>query len=93
MKVHFERSGGFAGRKVSADFDEPADSELGRLVQESRFFETRTSGAHTGRGADRFQYTVAISDGGKDHTVRVADGEIPEGLQPLIEYLVKASRP
>jgi hypothetical protein len=91
MEVHFERSGGFAGRKISATIREPIAEELRRLIEAARFFELPRRGTTPARGADRFQYVVTVSDGPKKHEVTVSDATIPESLQPLIDYLSKAA--
>jgi hypothetical protein len=80
MEVHFERSGGFAGRTISATIREPIAEELKRLIDAARFFELPQRGTTRVRGADRFQYAITVSE-----------GTIPESLQPLIDYLSKAA--
>jgi hypothetical protein len=91
MEVHFERSGGFAGRKISATIREPIAEELKRLIDAARFFELPQRGTTRVRGADRFQYAITVSDGPKKHEITVSEGTIPESLQPLIDYLSKAA--
>lgn len=91
MRVHFERSGGFAGRKLSTSIDEPVPTELRNALEGARFFDLPSRGTGPARGADRMQYSITVTDGGKSHTVTVSDGAVPEPLQPVIDYLSKAA--
>ena len=87
MDIHFTRSGGFAGRTTTARFEEPLPEGLKRLVEAARFFELPGHIGTSPRGADRYRYTVTVSEGPRAHTVIMSDGAIPEALQPLIDYL------
>lgn len=96
MRIDFERSGGFAGMHLRATLDtdeltaEEAQ-ELRRLVEEAGFFglPARTPPAE---GADRFAYTITVSEAGRTHTVETSDGSVPDQLQPLLVRLNRAVR-
>ena len=51
-----------------------------------------SAGAPPSTGADRYQYTITISEGGRGRTLRFSDGGIPEEAEPLIDYLTQAMR-
>ena len=96
MRINFERSGGFAGMRITTTVDTqslPADqaSELNQLVASSGFFNLPATIPSTG-GADQYTYTVTISDQGRQHTVVVKDGSIPPALQPLLQRLTGLAR-
>jgi hypothetical protein len=96
-KVSMVREGGFAGVARSTEVDVaalPPDEagRLTRLVEAARFFELPAVVPTPRQGADRFVYRVTVEGDGRRHSVRVADGAVPEALQPLIDYLM-AARP
>jgi len=53
---------------------------------------TSVTGSGRSSGADRFQYTISITEAGRTRTVRLSEGNIPEPAQALVEYLVDAAR-
>jgi hypothetical protein len=91
MTVHFKRSGGILGRTISATLSEPLPDDVRRHVEAARFFDLPKGSSDSRRGADRFQYAITVSEGGREHTVVVTDGNIPESLQPLIDDLTRAA--
>ena len=89
--IHFKRSGGVLGQKITASFDldeMPGDAaqRLHNLINATRFFATPVSGV-AGAAPDEFEYTVRIEAGQSMHTVRATDSQMPESLRPLIEEL------
>lgn len=97
MKIHFERSGGFAGMLIQTELEttelSPQEAkEVESLVSESRFFQlpSRMSGK-TG-GADRFTYLIEIESEGKQHAVEVGESAVPEQLRPLVQRLEMLAR-
>ena len=91
MQIVFERTGGIMGRKVtlSLDLDEmPADQSatLRRLVDESDFFDLTGSPKTTSR-LDEYNYTITITTGTIQHTIRTSDSSAPETLRPLLSEL------
>src|SRR5882724_4321793 len=97
MRVHFERSGGFAGLSLGSDFDSTNLSpdqtgELARLVKESCFFEQPGVMNATQSGADRFHYTVTVDTGEQKHSIEFDEASAPECLRPLVKWLTAAQR-
>ena len=65
MKIHFEKSGGFAGLRLSHDLDRADLSpeergELDRLVERAQFFDLPAEVRALNPGADRFQYRLTM---------------------------------
>jgi hypothetical protein len=91
MRVHFVRTGGFAGLQVEANInsdDLPAD-EASALMQdiENADFFTLPANMTTRGEVDRFQYEITVEEVGKKHTVEVGESVLPESLRPLIRRL------
>ncbi len=98
MKIHFERTGGFSGLRLSreidsADLSPAAASRLARLLRESRFFELPEAGSDTLTGPDRFYYRLTIQSEEKARTFEVAESAVPSELRPLLEMLTTLCRP
>jgi hypothetical protein len=92
MRVHFERSGGFAGLYVSgtvdsADLPPEEESELNRLVKAANFFELPEVIRGVNPGVDRFQYKLTVEDGTKKYSVEFDEAATPETLLPLLTWL------
>jgi hypothetical protein len=101
MRVQFQVSGGvgyFPGRAAPRmiDVDTLSDAEkdaLKGLVEESAFF-TLPQRLPAPRGAaDHQTYQITIEDGGRRHTVAVADPVSSPALQKLIDKLKSLTRP
>jgi hypothetical protein len=60
---------------------------LERLVESSDFFALPARMPSAARGADRFQYVMAVESAGKRHTVQTADETAPAALKALIASL------
>jgi hypothetical protein len=96
MKIAFERTGGFMGRKVSLslELDElPADQSatLKWLVEESDFFNLDDSPLKK-HPSDQFLYTITVDNGITQHTVHTSDSSAPEALRPLLHDLMARTR-
>ncbi len=97
MRIRFERTGGFAGMRLTATIDtealplERAD-ELRRLVDAASFFDLPTTIRSSAPGADQFQYQLTIEVEGRRHTVEVSEAAAPEALQPLLRQLTILAR-
>ncbi len=96
MRIDYERSGGFAGMRITTTVDTqslPADQgkEMAQLVASSGFFNIPSTPPPAG-GADMYTYKVTVTDGGQTHTVTVKDGSIPPALQPLLQRLTAMAR-
>ena len=100
MKVQFQVSGGvgyFPGRAAPRTIDVDALPDVDKdalkaLIQESAFF-TLPQRLPAARGAADYQtYQITVEDGGRRHTVAVADPVSNPALQKLIEKLRSLAR-
>jgi 2-polyprenyl-6-methoxyphenol hydroxylase-like FAD-dependent oxidoreductase len=90
----FERSGGFAGARLTLEADAAslrADvvKELDELVEAADFFKLPATMRAARPMPDRYQYVVTVECGEARHTIRASEEAIPESLQPLLEYLTQ----
>jgi hypothetical protein len=100
MRITFERTGGFMGRKVSLilELDElPSDQAgtLSRLLDEANFFaieETPSTPGPTRVARDDFHYLITVETRDVTHTVRTTNATMPASLRPLIEELSQLAR-
>ncbi len=97
MKIDFVRSGGFAGLRlaVNVDTQDLPDAEaalLEKLIRDSGFFDLAEHIKSPSGGADRFEYRLTVSEGGRSHTVTVSEAAVPEGLRPLIDRLTEMAK-
>jgi hypothetical protein len=102
LRIHFERTGGFAGpamrRACTVDADRlPAAEadELQDLVQGANL--TGLAAGSAGRAAsarpDEFRYRLRIDAGDRQHTVEFGDRDMPAPLRPLVRWLSKRAAP
>jgi hypothetical protein len=96
MRINFERSGGFAGMRVTATIDTdslPADeaAELLQLVESAGFFDLPTTIPST-VGADQFTYQLTVQSESRQHRVEVREGGVPPSLRPLLQRLTSLAR-
>lgn len=94
MKIQFERRGGFAGFRKDTKLDTdsiPSNvaEELLELIEKADFFNLPEKFPAPKKGADYFMYRLAIEKDGKKHAIEVSDPAVPEGLQPLLQFLSK----
>lgn len=97
MRIVFERSGGIAGRRMTATIDsatlDPAVAvELEGIVSAARFFDQPAGPPAPGPGADMFQYRVTVERAGRRHTVETSDTAAAPELRPLLMWLDRAAR-
>ena len=97
MKITFERTGGFAGRKLSASFDSESLSpgqawRLNRLIEECRFFQLPVRLEEPSPRPDRFLYRLTVESRNGAHTVQASEGAVPPEMRPLLEWLTTAAR-
>lgn len=98
MKIHFERSGGFAGMTMNVDIDAHALSDAEREalmahLSNAEFFALPSviaDGSTT--GADRYNYRITIESDDRTHTVECTDGSVPASLTPLLDWLNDSAR-
>jgi hypothetical protein len=91
LRIHFERTGGFAGMRLAvnltdADLPEEEWQALQSALQQAGFFDLPPK--ITGGGQpDRFIYQVTVETETRSHTVELGEDAIPEKVQPLIQQL------
>ena len=95
MRILFERSGGFSGRRIQGSLDSSMlpDSEarrLTQLVEQSGFFELPAILESTQPGADRFSYRVTVESEQGRHTVEASEAAVPGSMRPLLDYLTRS---
>ena len=93
MKIHFVRSGGFAGLRLAIDLDTTGMSreeaaEIEALVHHSEFFDLPASAVSEGRGTDRFEYRIRVASATRRaHAVVIPERAVPDRLEPLLARL------
>ena len=98
MHIQFERTGGFAGMRMTATMDTqtmPAEEakKLLTMVEAANFFRLPSTIRPSSPGADSFQYKVNIEHQGQEHTVETGEIGISTDLRALLRYLTVLSRP
>jgi hypothetical protein len=92
LRVTFERSGGFMGAPIGTTVDsaslKPEEAQqIARWLTDAHFFDlpgTMTSPA----AVDRFQYDIQVQFGAKHHTLNASESALPDGLRPLVSWLM-----
>lgn len=98
LRVRMDRSGGFAGIRLSADIDASTldDDEargLRDLVDRAAVFEVETEGeGPPPRARDCFVYRITVEDRGRERTIEVDEAEMPERCRPLVDWLLDKAR-
>ena len=93
--IHFERTGGLMGRKVSLTLDLdslPSDQAvtLRGLLDQADFFSLTDSPAPP--VPDEFLYTLTVTTNTVTHTIRTSDSSASETLRPLVNELAQRAR-
>ena len=96
MRIDFDRSGGFAGIRLSATLDTDAlaaqqAAQLQNLIDDADFFGLPGRLMPETAMPDAFEYHVQISSAHRTHAIVAAEGSIPDGLRPLLDYLTSLS--
>ena len=97
MRIHFERSGGFAGMRMTTTVNTESLSpeearDLHEMVDAARFYELPTAITTPTPGADRFHYKLTVETEGRQHTVDVGEAAVPEALRSLLQQLTALAR-
>src|SRR5262245_61912933 len=96
-RIKFERTGGFAGMRIAADFElddlsrEQADQLL-EMLDDVDFDELPESLMKGNQIPDGFTYTVTVESEEGEHTVTTSDNSAPPKMQPLLELLYQIAR-
>ena len=96
-RIKFERTGGFAGMRIAADFeleDLPEDqAERVRELLDDVDFDELPEKLMKGRPVpDGFNYSITVESEKGEHTVTTSDTSAPEKIQPLLELLYQIAR-
>lgn len=96
MRVHFERSGGFAGMRMQASLDTdsmpPEDARtLCDLVEAAGFFELPAAIGEAA-GADQYAFQITVTTDAREHTVTTTGEPLPPAVQALVDWLSRAAR-
>jgi hypothetical protein len=96
MKIYFERSGGFAGIRMSTEVDihslppDEAHKIQGMIDNAKEFFNLKESSSQPPkRAADYFKYKVTVQEEEEQNTIETNDITMPSNLRPLINYLIE----
>jgi hypothetical protein len=97
MKIYFERSGGFAGIRMSTEVDihslppDEAHKIQGMIDNAKEFFDLKESSSQPPkRAADYFKYKVTVQkEEEEQNTIETNDITMPSNLRPLINYLIE----
>lgn len=97
MRIEFERSGGFAGMRLSgrvntSDLTAEQACSLVEAVDAAQFWDLPGEIPGNQRGADRFQYVVTVEAADRRHTVQVGESAMPEALGALVDAVTRLGR-
>ncbi len=97
MRIHFVRTGGFAGMRLASTIDSDAlPEEENQMLQSeldnAHFFELPSQLTGESGGADRFQYEITVEEGSKRHTIAAGENALPGHVQPLVQHLERLAR-
>jgi len=97
MRIHFVRTGGFAGMRLASTINSEGLPEEENLVLRSEldnahFFELPEQLTGESGGVDRFQYEITVEDGDISHTIAAGESDLPGHVRPLVKHLEKLAR-
>jgi hypothetical protein len=97
MRIRLERSGGFAGIKLSTsvDTEELGAEQAGKIrnmVEGAAFFGLPETIKSARPMPDRFIYRIQVEEGSRAKVVEVDEASLPDQLKPLVKHLVDAAR-
>jgi hypothetical protein len=93
VRLALKRSGGIAGLTLRAEVEteelpEEEARELRELVRRADIESLAERGSGPPRGADRFQYDVAVEDGDRRAHAVVSAEEVPPELRSALDRLL-----
>jgi hypothetical protein len=96
-RIKFERTGGFAGIRLAADFEVnnlPDDQrrEILELLDEMDLDELTEKLPRPASVPDGFVYSISIESEHREYRVTVGDSEIPDEMQSLLEILERMAK-
>ena len=93
LRIELTRSGGYAGLTSklgeldTTELPEAEAREIEAMVEKADLPQLLAASPIRGKGADRFQYDLAIEDESGRHELSMSEDEIPDELRPLIDRL------
>jgi len=95
MRVLFERTGGFAGKKLEGLLDSSNLSvsqarRLKELLKQSGFFQLPSALESSHPSADHFNYRVTVETEEGKHTIEAGETAIPSSMRPLLDFIVRS---
>lgn len=95
-RIKFERSGGFAGMRLSTDLklDDLPDEQAKSIVEllDDLDFDELPEQMLDESGPDQFTYTITVETKDGEHTVVTGDASAPEKMQELLQLLNRLAR-
>ncbi len=97
QRVTYERTGGFAGMRLSADFEpedlpEEQSCSLLELLDDMDFDELPEQLTGSSSMPDQFTYQITVRRESREHTVITGDESAPEKMQELIRLLDRIAK-
>jgi hypothetical protein len=97
MHIQFERTGGFAGMRLTATIDSdtisPDDAgTLRDLIHAASFFDLPIKSQKAPSGADRFQYKLMVEIDNRRHAIEIDESAVPPSLRPLLNWLTEKAK-
>ena len=91
-RIKFERTGGFAGIRIAAEFkmnDLPEDQkkQIIELLDAMDFEELPAKLAGRMPVPDEFVYSIIVESDKREYKVLAGESALPNNMQPLIEIL------
>lgn len=96
MQILYQRTGGFAGLRLSGkidleDLDEELAEKIAHLLEESEFFDLPEQLEKPPHAADQFNYTITVESKKGAHTVSFCQPD-SESLGELTDLLFRLIR-
>ena len=96
-RIKFERTGGFAGMRIAADFElgDLSDEQTRTLVDlldDLDFAELPENLISNSTASDQFTYTITVEAEEWQHTIVTGDSFANEKMQELLELLNRLAR-
>lgn len=96
-KIRFERSGGFAGIRLTAEIEadalpEDQKKEIAELLDDMDFEELPANLGNRTPLPDEFVYSIIVESGSQKYEVLASESALPEDAQPLIEILERIAK-
>lgn len=96
--IELVRSGGVAGISMGTaarvgDLPPEAAAAVDRVLEHVDLDALASRPAAAPSGADRYQYDVTVTAGGRRHSLRFGEADVPAELRPLLDALVPMVRP